>query len=226
MQESKIVYCGMTLRYYTHGKNPKWLIHSGTHGNEWGVIAPVTEYLRAHAQDMPNFIFVPEMSPSAVRLRRRRNASGNDVNRMFADESPDTEVRANLMLMYTGTFDLLLTFHEDHERSNKWYLYDTDDASESKEIQNLFADAAKIGVNPHSGSDWKGVGSVVIRNGYFSEQWRGGGFTRKRLAGQATVYAVRKGIAKRGITLEIPQRAPREVKEKLVAIIFQHFANA
>ncbi len=226
MQECTIVCCGVTLRYYTHRENPRWLIHSGTHGNERGVIAPVREFLRAHAKDMPGFVFVPEVSPSAVTKGSRWNAAGNDVNRMFADTSPDAEVRANLALMHTGTFDLFLSFHEDTDRMWEWYIYDTDDTPKDAGTRNLFAAAADIGVAPYSGSDGTADGAVTIRDGYFSERWEGGGFAREALVGQATIYAVRSGIAKRAITLEIPGLAPQDVKRKLVAIIFQHFANA
>lgn len=222
MQERVYRSYGPPLRYYTHGNNPRLLVHSGTHGNERGVISSVERYLTSHAEAMPEFIFVPEVSPSAVAKRTRKNAAGRDVNRMFTDVSPDLEVRANQAIIHNHWFDLFLSFHEDPERTNEWYLFDTNDYADSASIRDLFAAATDAGITPYSGPDGTIDGTVLIRNGYFSEQWPGGGFTRERLSGQAPIYAVRKGIAKRGLTLEIPGLAPQDVKDKLVAIIFEH----
>lgn len=225
MRESVIVCCGVRLRYYMHGVNPRLLLHTGTHGNECGVISSIEGYYLTHEEDMSDYIFVPEVSPSARRLGTRNNAAGHDVNRMFTDAACDMEVRANQALMYNRAFDLFLSFHEDTDRTNEWYLYDTDNDPHDAGIRDLFARAAEAGVTPYSGPDGTTDGAVTIRNGYFSEQWDGGGFTREALSGQAPIYAVRKGIAKRGITLEIPGKAPQEVKDKLTALVFQHLVQ-
>lgn len=227
MQESVVVCCGVRLRYYKQGTDPRLLVHAKTHGNERDVALSVERYLASRAESMPDYIFVPEVSPSAARLGTRNNAAGHDVNRMFTDAACDMEVRANQTLMYNRAFDLFLSFHEDTDRTNEWYFYDTDDAPNDAGIRNLFARAAEAGITPYSGPDGTTDGAVVIRDGYFSEQWDGGGFTREALAGQAPIYAVRKGIAKHAITLEIPGKAPQEVKDRLVAVIMEHFtANA
>lgn len=227
MQESVVVCCGVRLRYYIHGTDPRLFVHVGTHGDEWGVVASVEACALTHTEQIRDCIIVLGVSPSAGRLGTRNNAAGHDVNRMFTDAACDMEVRANQTLMYNRAFDLFLSFHEDTDRTNEWYLYDTDDAPDDAGIRNLFARAAEVGVTPYSGPDGTTDGAVVIRDGYFSEQWDGGGFTREALAGQAPIYAVRKGIAKRAITLEIPGLAPQKVKNELVAVIFNHFiANA
>ncbi|MBI3114585.1 MAG: hypothetical protein HYZ07_01355, partial [Candidatus Harrisonbacteria bacterium] len=193
-----------------------------------GVGVSVERYLCANETKCPTFLWIPTVSPSAAKRGTRVNARGIDVNRHFREDATDPEVRAVMAIMRRYRFDLHLSFHEDGDRTREFYLYDTDDAPHDAALAQLFAEMEHIGIAPYSGEDdAKSALKVRIRNGYFSERWDGGGFTRRALAGQSTIYAVRSGIAKRGITLEIPGKAPQDVKDKLVAIIFQHFfANA
>lgn len=209
---------------FYHTLSPEWLIHTGTHGDEWGVIGSVERYLKANAARLPCFVWVPEVSPSAVRRGTRKNANRVDLNRSFRDDATDAEIRANLALMqrWAGPFRLFLSFHEDRDREREWYLYDTDDAPQSAWLTGLLSAAEEIGVAPYSGPDNDTDEAVTIRNGYFSERWDGGGFTRKELYGQAPIYTIRNNLALRGFTFEVPGRAPWEVKDRLVAVIFEH----
>lgn len=105
------------------GNQPKLLIHCGTHGDEYEVIDLVTEAVRRCEPKLPDFIYVPQVSPSAVKNKTRKNANGFDLNRIFSADSPDQEVQANIKIMENHHFDLFLSFHEDPER-DEYYIYD------------------------------------------------------------------------------------------------------
>lgn len=109
--------------YYTSGVNPKILIHAGTHGDEYEVIGLVYKALLKHEDSLPPFVFVPEVSPSAVKQQTRRNDFGRDLNRDFFDTTEDEEVRQNIEIIKDGRFDLFVSFHED-PLSKEYYIYD------------------------------------------------------------------------------------------------------
>lgn len=217
--------CGkVALPYYIRGTHPKWLIDSVTHGNEAGVKKSVGCFIADNEERMPDFLWVPEVSPSAARLGTRRNARGVDVNRVFGDDTEEVEAQANISVWQRHRFTLHLSFHEDTDRTNEFYVYDTADAAESVEAQGLLAAAERFGFTRYTGTDnWRSKLSVNIVNGYFSERWKGGGFRTPALSGQATIYTVTKGIAERAFTIEIPGKAPQERKNILVAAILNHF---
>lgn len=111
------------FEYFIFGDDPKLLIHSGTHGDEYEVTDYVTEALKKYEKDLPAFIFVPKVSPTAVAQTTRTNHLGNDMNRKFFSDSMDPEVIANIEIIKDKIFDLFISFHEDPLESN-YYLYD------------------------------------------------------------------------------------------------------
>ena len=110
-------------RYYLKGENPKLLIVSGTHGDEPDTVPIVEEIVERSHDQLPDFLYVPEISPSALKLGTRRNVNGIDVNRSFYAGVNDEEVRQLMSLWSNYSFDLFLTFHEDPTNS-EFYLYD------------------------------------------------------------------------------------------------------
>ena len=110
-------------RFALKGDKPKLLIVSGTHGDEFEVVPLIEEYVGKHYSDLPSFLYVPEVSPSALRLRTRKNADGVDLNRSFVDGTKIEEARQMMELWGRYNFDLFLTFHEDPTQ-DKFYLYE------------------------------------------------------------------------------------------------------
>lgn len=62
-----------SVNYYQKGTNPKILIHCGTHGDEYRSITPLTNYVLENHENLNDFIFVPEFSPTAVQQKTRTN---------------------------------------------------------------------------------------------------------------------------------------------------------
>src|SRR3989344_8617189 len=85
--------------YFLKGSHPKLLIHSGTHGDEYEVIDLVEKYIRRYEAKLPDFIFVPKVSPSAVAAKTRKNSQNADINRTFSTNSIDPEVRENIKIL-------------------------------------------------------------------------------------------------------------------------------
>lgn len=119
--------------YFISGENPKLLIHSGTHGDEYEVTDFVMESILKYEKQLPPFIFVPAVSPSAVERKTRENALGIDMNRKFFSESRDPEVQANIEVIKDHKFDIFVSFHEDPELS-EYYLYDVGFGSAKNEL--------------------------------------------------------------------------------------------
>lgn len=112
------------VAYHIKGNHPRLIIHSGTHGDEFHLIEPLKEVINEIYHELPDFLYVPEVSPSAVRAKSRINALGNDMNRVFWKENSDPEVKANKQILALASHALAITFHEDIEL-NKYYLYDS-----------------------------------------------------------------------------------------------------
>ena len=115
----------MSLTYHTFGEvQPRLLIISGLHGDEGGVIAPLFEVLQKYKEHLPSFVFVPEMSNTALQKKTRKNQRGNDLNRMFGLENDDPEVRLGETLVHHfAPYDVVISFHEDVEYQQT-YFYD------------------------------------------------------------------------------------------------------
>lgn len=111
------------FEYFVKGDNPKLLIHSGTHGDEYGIINLLEKAVIKYEDRLPDFIFVPIVSPSAVKAKTRTNNNGKDLNRIFFSDSNDLEVKTNIAILENNKFNLFVSFHEDFEFMN-YYVYD------------------------------------------------------------------------------------------------------
>ncbi len=118
---------------YKSGNNPRLLIHSGTHGDEYEIIDLVNKALKKYETSLPAFIIVPHVSPSAVEKRSRTNYQGSDINRVFFSNSDDKEVRINILVLEGNKFDLFVSFHEDPE-SSQYYIYDSGYSPEQNKL--------------------------------------------------------------------------------------------
>lgn len=209
----------VALIYIQKGQ-PTLLIHSGTHGDESDVIVSIEKYLREHADLMPDFLWIPEVSPSAVRAGTRKNERGVDVNRVFDANSIEPEVLANIALTRGKLFDLFLDIHED-PTTDAFYMYDSIDARGAKEMRELFSRVKALGVPLYNGLDDEDLGlhvadGYVVCNDSYASQDKGTPHTSWN-------YLREHGMVKRRyLTPEIPGKAPQSVKDAIVAAVFQY----
>jgi hypothetical protein len=192
------------LEYFIKGTNPKLLIHSGTHGDEFEVVDFVRKAVEKYENILPDFIFVPIVSPSAIKNKTRLNKNGHDLNRIFFSDSTEIEVTENIKILDGFDFDLVVSFHEDPE-FDEYYIYDEgqSDLISSKvlkHIEKLNSLNVKLlnGVDdpsdPHLGHEFK--------NGYAKFDHPEG----READGTATLWIYSEKRAKGILVPEIPGR--------------------
>lgn len=207
------------FEYFEKGTNPKLLIHSGTHGDEFEVIQFVKEAVEKYEDRLPDFIFVPVVSPSAVSMKTRSNNNGKDLNRIFFSDSKDFEVIENIKIIKNHKFDFCITFHEDPEYFD-YYIYDEGtNLEESKKVLANNQNIKNLGINLLNGVDDPSdpdLGSVFV-DGYkkfvVSET--------ENTTGMLTSYLITEGITKRILAPEIPGKLNLKQKEMIVDQIFR-----
>lgn len=208
------------LGYFKHGYQPKLLIHSGTHGDEYGVIEPVKRVVKKYQNKLPECLLVPEVSKSAVGLKTRKNRYGRDLNRHFSRRSKDPEIRANIELLKGRSFELCLNFHEDLDHENLFYLYDTHRMS-GKCKSRLNRSLESLGIGRFSGIDDAKdpeLGCLII-DGY-----RDFGIKKDRKdSGMLSAFGIRSGWIERTLTIEVPGKASPVMKEKVVEAVMGTF---
>lgn len=94
------------VQYYISGKQPSLLLLTGTHGDELEVIDCLKKTIKINLAQLPEFVFIPEMSPSAVLQKTRLNKDGLDINRHFFDDSDIEEVKAVMKIIGQHQFEL------------------------------------------------------------------------------------------------------------------------
>src|SRR3989344_4105650 len=209
-----------TTEYFQKGSNPRLLILSGMHGDESGVITSIQTYLEKNLETVPDFLFVPEVSPSAVAAGTRKNSAGRDINRHFLNQTDDAEVKQIMEILRPYTFDLCLEFHEDPDRTKSFYVYDSEQmaAGEIKEYeQTILQSGASLytGIDDPLDADL----GLHIHRGYIATPiwW----LTPE--AGFSIWWLLHEGKAKRVINPEVPGKAKKEIKDKLVEQTFAFF---
>ncbi|MFA6603260.1 MAG: hypothetical protein WCT10_00290 [Patescibacteria group bacterium] len=225
MQEKFVEQSGCRLRYLQQGEEPVWLIHTGTHGDEQAVIDSVGRYLRSRAGVLPDLIWVPETSPSAVARGTRLNARDVNLNRVFYDDAEEPEVRANLRLLAGRSFRHFLSAHEDLT-TDKFYLYEQDDNSATPEFARLYAGLAALGIGLYEGlDDDDPVLGNDIKRGYFFSRTsrRPNGVLDGTVEGYVGFNRLASGKI---ITAEVPGRLPQEKKDAVVALLFEYLAGS
>lgn len=209
------------IKYFQKGDNPELLIHSGSHGDEWRVIQPLTNFILNNSNQLPDFIFVPEVSPSAIKKKTRRNKNNIDINRNFFDHSSDLEVVHNLQLIKKHNFNLCLSFHEDPEYS-EFYLYDSGQIND-KYWQTFVSLLNKTGLETLNGIDDpedKDLGFTFV-NGYFSFNH----LEPNGDSGSMSDYLLSKQKTKRFIIPEVPSNSSQLQKEQIIELVFSELLN-
>lgn len=205
------------IEYFQKGENPVWLMYSGTHGDEADVVLSIEKYVAEHAEKLPDFVWVPHVSPSAVQAKVRHNARGLDTNRNFFDDSTEDEILANLQILKGKNFEYFLDFHEDPER-NEFYVYDSSGVRDEF-IQTLLRAQQELGINLWHGIDDENDPALgaFVDNGFCDASHI------SESSGQSLDYLVSKGIiTKRAWTFETPGLLAQEQKDKIVHKIFEH----
>jgi hypothetical protein len=205
------------ITYFVRGSHPTLVIWSGTHGDETEVTECVTDYIHRHEQDLPDYIYIPEVSPSAVAQKTRRNKHGRDLNRHFRDESIDEEAQTIMDIMRPFSTPLGITFHEDPDRTNSFYLYDSSVMTEEELVRYRFAireTGAKLytGIDDPADKDL----SLHIEEGYISTTIE----PQEIDTGFSMRWLIEHNVSKRVFNPEIPGKANMKLKQKLVDATF------
>lgn len=204
------------IECYQKGVDPKLLITSGVHGDEFGIIEPVRKMVTENVDSLGDFIYIPIVTPSAVGRKTRENARGTDPNRQFLVGTSDEEAAAVMRILDGRGFDLHLDFHEDPS-FDSFYLYDSPPVTDPVKIQVLLLEIKGLGVRLLDGLDDPDdpvLGNMVV-----------GGYTHFNL--EKDDFSLESwlrfsGRAKQTIVPEIPGKAPQEIKSKIVEAIFRY----
>lgn len=111
--------------YFQKGELPRLFFCSGIHGDEYSIIPLLIENLSEYEHILPDFLYIPYMSPSANNLKTRQNKYGHDLNRCFKNNYPkegDSEIDAIVEILGTFAFETAVEFHEDW--TPELYLYE------------------------------------------------------------------------------------------------------
>ncbi len=207
-----------SVPYIQQGESPKLLIISGTHGDEHEVIGSIYKNIERYNQDLGSYLFIPEISPSAVAQKTRHNQAGQDLNRLFTSQSNEPEIIANRQILANHNFDLCLNFHEDYERT-EFYFYDSHEMKKpNRLVLQQMVEAA--GVELYNGIDDPSdpvLGNKIV-DGYYSAEVK-----VSPNSGMFTDYALDNGLIQRGYVFEIPGMLPVEKKDTLVQHLFEAY---
>ena len=210
------------IPYFVSGESPTLLIHAGTHGDESGVIESVQKAVGKYEARLPDFVYVPVVSPSAVAARTRVNVDGLDLNRNFFDASRVSEVEANLSIVRNCKFDLMVTFHEDTFWESTFYLYDINCGVGEGMSWKKFKDEIEVlGLNLLDGTDDPKDPTLnyTFEDGYHYFSKAAGGY----LGGSFDAWAIRNGVIRGALIPEIPGKLTKEKKNEVVDLFFRRF---
>jgi hypothetical protein len=213
-----MVFHWNSLGSIRHAIHPKPVIAflSGTHGNEHEVIPILEETLTHFASKLPPFVYIPIVSPSAVKQKTRRNKNNNDMNRIYNDQSEDEEMQELTKILSPHSFTYVFDFHEDPEYDS-FYLYDTGNISQT--IWSKFSDKMQsIGVRLFTGYDdpHDPVLNQYISNGYIGAP----DSNTSPSSGTAWDYMYEKGICERMLTIEVPGPISLQAKKNVIETVF------
>ncbi len=210
------------VQYFQKGTKPSLLILSGMHGDESEIATCVATYISAHSDTFPEYVYIPQVSPSAMQQRTRVNAGGHDINRKFKSTTDDPEVHALIKILSQHIFSLCVDFHEDPDLSDEVYMYDTGRLI-SSELDTFKQTVVSSGFQLHTGIDDPLDTNLGydVEDGYVSMQDEVLDDT-----GFASDWMIRHGVTKRVFTLEVPGKASNERKRALVNILFPFFLSS
>lgn len=207
------------IKYYVGGTRPHLLIITGMHGDEFKAVKCVEQAVKKYLNKLPPFVFIPKASPSAVRQRTRFNQEKIDLNRNFFDDTQSSEVKIIMNIVKKYKFDLCVSFHEDPEQE-EFYCYDSGEGQNCFKIKGFQQVVCAYGFKLFNGIDDRSDPALGYQfiDGYIGMPpdfylQNNGTFEN---------WAIRRGIIKRILTLEIPGKLPKNKKQQLVELFFGH----
>lgn len=205
------------INYYIHGLQPELLIFSGIHGDEFEVIGLVKKELKKRLLALPDFLYLPIVSPSAVALKTRHNKDGVDLNRHFLPGTQITEARIIMSIVSRFPVRLAVSFHEDvHE--DRFYFYDSGRLAKNKGLSKLRRCLKINQIELLNGCDdpHDECLGFEFTDGYISRVP-----TRdRRPRGSLEAYLLSAKIVGRVFGVEVPGRIGLPKKRQVVAAIF------
>ena len=211
-----------SIEYFIKGDKPILLVLSGMHGDEYGVIEHVINFVEKHEQEFPDFVFIPHVSPSAVAQKTRKNELNHDINRCFFDPPMDEEVADTMAIIQQHHFSLSLNFHEDPDLKRTFYLYDTNQIS-AGDLSLLRNTIRATGALLHTGVDdpLDANLGLHVEEGYISTPYE----SMPKDAGFSWVWFDKHKLVDRSIDIEIPGGATAELKRALVDVTCSFFLS-
>lgn len=210
------------VNYIINGSTPQILFTSGTHGDEYEIIEPLTQLLSKLARRLPNYLYLPEVSPSAVAAKTRLNSENLDLNRNFFNHSKSFEARSVMELLKKYHFQHSFSFHEDPEYFD-FYLYDISaQPLPAAIITNLQIAIRAFGISLLNGYDDESDDQLkyIFREGYrFFPVVAPATNTHGMLS--EWMFAENL-LTNRFITFEIPGKLTPQQKTQLTELIFTH----
>lgn len=206
------------IRYILRGSHPTLMIWSGTHGDETEVTECVTSYIEKHQQELPDYLYIPEVSPSAVERKTRRNKHDRDLNRHFHDSTVDEEAKAVMEIVRPFSLPLAITFHEDPDRRTSFYMYDSHvmNDNELKQYRDVIA---TTGAKLYTGIDDEADENLRlhVEKGYISTTVD----PHEKEMGYSMNWLVQNNIADRIFIPEIPGKGAMSLKHAIVDGVFE-----
>lgn len=213
MQLKQFVYGTTRLPYYQTGEKPQLLFHAGTHGDEFEVIDSATIALKSLEKIVPPFLYIPQVSPSAIKRKNRFNEDNIDLNRHFFEKTHIKEAQVIILFLKKYTFEVGISFHEDIDQK-AFYLYDSGYLLHDPRLEKLRRAVTQNGIQLLNGVDDPedpALGySFVDGYGYFSNS------EKVNTHGMFAEWAIKANVIKHSLTFEIPGKISVDQKNNLV----------
>jgi predicted deacylase len=200
-------------RYVIKGEKPKFLLISGTHGDEFGVAVSAKKIVEKYFGKLPDFVFVSNASPSALSSKTRNNGEGLNLNRNFFNKTRSLEARTMMDLVANFKFDLCFDFHEDTE-SEDLYIYDffgkaCKDNLKAK-MRKFLREVKRRGVGIRTSGNYVGgychevaPEKVINKNGLFGD------------------WSMHQKLIRRYVGIEMPSKLAQKDKDILIDKLFK-----
>lgn len=192
------------------------------HGNENESGALLMAFLADNGTLFPDFVYIPEVSPSAVSAKTRINAYGHDINRQFTTNTQDPEALSVMHIVKSYRFSLCIDIHEDPDRTMSCYLYDTA-LMTTDELEAYRACIRTTDARLYTGIDDIDDEHLMLQvdKGYVSLGYEQSSET----AGFSSRWLYESGIAKRTFTVEIPGKAAPSLKQSVIQKLIPYLLN-
>lgn len=221
MEKRAYKHKSVELPYYVRGENPGLLLLSGAHGDEFEVIDSVHKAIDSLEQALPDFLYIPEVSPSSVASRSRANYRDKDINRQFIDGTDCQEAQAVMALLNQCKMDTCISFHEDPSQE-QFYLYDTG-AFSDLELSAMRDAVTSCGVELFSGIDDPEDEYLGFE---FVDGYRPRTGSDGTPVGPLETWLIRQGVVKRVFGVEVPGKIDAQKKDEIVRCLFERLGVA